>query len=388
MIDLVLVPGRDRSLLRRHPWVLSGSVARSVGNAEGGALVRVLSAEGEPLGFGHLSPHSVIRVRMVAFGKEAPADSWLEDRIQAAVRRRGEDPLLADLEGLRLVNAEGDGLPGLVVDRYGDCLVVKLSSAGMANLRQPIAEALRAVPGVSRVLERADAVAARQEGLAIREGVWFGEEPEALLTLHERGRRYEVDVRHGQKTGFYLDQREARDLVQRLADGRRVLDLFSYTGGFAVAAVRGGAHSVTLVDSSEPALALARRNLRAAPEVESRFVAANAFRFVRADDALYDLLVVDPPPLARRRRDLARATRAYKDVILHALHRAAPGAFLLVFSCSHHVGADLFRKVVFAASLDAGRPVQVLGTLGPPSDHPVSLDHPEGDYLCGLLLRA
>jgi 23S rRNA (cytosine1962-C5)-methyltransferase len=211
--------------------------------------------------------------------------------------------------------------------------------------------------------------------------------------IDERGRRYGVDLVHGQKSGFYLDQRDARDLVERLARGRRVLDLFSYTGGFAVAAARGGASAVTLVDSSSAALAAAEQNLAAngpgiaaAPTV--RLVEEDGFRFVRQDDAGYDLLVLDPPPLAKRKTDVQRAARAHKDVLLFALRRAAPGAFVLAFSCSHAIDATLFRQIVFGASLDAGRSVQVLAALGAPSDHPVSIDHPEGAYLTGLLLRA
>ena len=207
------------------------------------------------------------------------------------------------------------------------------------------------------------------------------------VPIRERDRRFEVDVAHGQKTGFYLDQRDARDLVAQLAGGRRMLDLFSYTGGFAVAAARGGAAFVTLVDSSAPAVERATAHLAAnAPECPARVHRTDAFEFVRGGGEPYDLLVVDPPP--RRAGDLPRASRAYKDVMSNALRWAAPGAFALVFACSHHVTPELFRKLVFGASLDAGRRVQVLRSLGAPADHPVSIDHPEGHYLTGLLLRA
>jgi 23S rRNA (cytosine1962-C5)-methyltransferase len=288
---------------------------------------------------------------------------------------------------VRLVNAEGDGLPGLIVDRYADTVVMKVSSDGMAQQRERLADALRQATGAPRGYERADAAAARQEGFAVREGPRWGSPPPETVPIREGGRRYLADVVRGQKTGFYLDQRDARSLVQQLSEGRRVLDLFSYTGGFALAAARGGATSLTLVETSAPALALARSHLEGC-EAECSFHDASAFRFVRGDGAEYDLAVVDPPPLARRRRDVARATRAYKDVLLHTMRHIAPGGLLLGFACSHHVSADLFRKVVFAAALDAGRPLQVLRTLGAPSDHPVSIDHPEGDYLHGLLLRA
>jgi len=286
------------------------------------------------------------------------------------------------------VNAEGDGLPGLVVDRYGDLVVVRPSAAGMVIRIDRIAEALRRETGATAGYLRADLAAVRRDGVTAEHGALWGDAPEAPVEIVERGRHYRVDVVAGQKTGFYLDQRDARDLVQRLAPGRRMLDLFSYTGGFAVAAVHGGARSVTLVDSSAPALELARAHVETAGGSEARFVHRDAFQFPRDDDGEYDLVVIDPPPLARQKRDVQKATRAYKDAIMGGLRRAAPGARLLAFACSHHVAPDLFRKVAFGASLDARRPARVLATLGQPPDHPVSLDHPEGAYLSGLLLEA
>ncbi len=388
MADVILNNGRDRSVRRRHPWLLSGAVARVEGEPAPGVEVRVLSAEGEVLGYGHWSPHSQIRVRLLHFGKDIPAPDALTRRIALAVARRRDDPGLADTEAVRLINAEADGLPGLVADRYGDTVVVRVSSAGMDARRKEIGAALRDATGAAAGLERPDAVAARREGVAAHQGALWGSPPDAPVTIRERDREYAVDLQHGQKTGFYLDQREARDEVQRLASGRRVLDLFAYTGGFSVAAARGGAASVTWVDSSADAQALAERNLEPwTTTLPLRFVKADAFRFARSDGQRYDLIVVDPPPLARRSADVARASRAYKDVLLSALRRADPEALLLAFSCSHHVGPDLFRKIAFGASLDAGRPLQVLRELGAPPDHPVSLDHPEGRYLTGLLLR-
>jgi 23S rRNA (cytosine1962-C5)-methyltransferase len=388
VIDVVLHPGRDRSLRRRHPWLFSGAVARVDGPAEPGAWSRVCSAEGEVLGFGHLSPHSKLRVRMLAFGAEPPDEGLLEQLIARAALRRAESALLGETDAVRLVNAEGDGLPGLVADRYGDLLVVKLTSAGMATRREAIADALRHASGAAAGFERADPVAARREGIPAQQGVLWGPAPSSPVAILERERRYQVDVVAGQKTGFYLDQRDARDLVQSLATGRRVLDLFAYTGGFAVAAARGGAASLTLVESSAGALELARQNAAAnAPDCPARFEHGDAFRFARRDDGNYDLVMIDPPPLARNRRDLPRASRAYKDVLLFALRRAAPGALVLAFACSHHAGPELFRRIAFDAAQDAARTLQVLRTLGAPADHPVSIDHPEGDYLNGLLLR-
>lgn len=389
MLQIVLHRDRDRSVRRRHPWVLSGAVAGVRGEASPGAWCEVLSSAGESLGWGHFSPDSRLRVRMLAFGKDDPGEALLESRIGRAVARRADHPLLAGTDAVRLVNAEADGLPGLVADRYRDTVVVKLTSAGMAARRERIASALADATGATRGFERADGPAMRRERLPAWEGPLWGDAPPPDVAIAERGRAYRVDVVHGQKTGFYLDQREARDLVERISSGRRVLDLFSYTGGFALAAARGGAAHVTAVDSSAEALARAREHLASgAPDVEARFEKADAFRFLRGGDARFDAIVVDPPPLARHKGDVARAGRAAKDLLLHALRRVEEGGWILAFSCSHHVGADLFRKIAFGASLDAGRPVQVAGVLSAPPDHPVSLDHPEGAYLHGLWLQA
>jgi 23S rRNA (cytosine1962-C5)-methyltransferase len=389
MADVVLRAGRDRAVRRRHPWVLSGAVDRVEGGPGPGDWVRVVSGEGEPIGFGHFSPNSSIRVRLLLWGKDEPPERLIAERIAAAAARRAANPLLAGAEALRLVNAEGDGLPGLVADRYGDVVVVKLGTAGVGVRRDEIAAALREVTGAPIGYERADTAAARREGFAARGGALWGGELPVSLWISEASRRYALNVADGQQTGFYLVHRDSRELVQRLAADRRVLDLFSYSGGFSVAAACGGARSATLVESSADALALARRSLEAsAPGFDARFEHGDAFAAVRRDTGSYDLVVVDPPPLARTRREVGRASRAYKDVLLFALKRAAPGALVLAFSSSSHVGADLFRKIAFGAALDANRDVRVLRDLGPAADHPTSIYHPEGASLSGLLLQA
>jgi 23S rRNA (cytosine1962-C5)-methyltransferase len=389
MTEIVLKPTRDRSIRRRHPWILSGAVDRIEGAEVAGDWVRVRSAEGEVLGYGHFSPGSALRVRMLTIGKEAPDDDLIAERIRLAVGRRAANPLLGDTQAVRLVNAEGDGLPGLVVDRYADVVVVKMTAVGMQRRRERIAAVLRETTGAGVGFERADAAAARREGMSTEQGALWGAAPDGPFEIRERDRRYRIDVVAGQKTGFYLDQRDSRDLVALLAAGRRVLDLFAYSGGFSVAAALGGASAATLVESSAPALALAEENLTAnAPGLTARFAKRDVHDFLREDQESYDLVVVDPPPLARNRRDVPRASRSYKDALLHALARSAPGAYLLAFACSHNIDADLFRKIAFGAALDSGRAVQVLRVLGPPVDHPVSIDHPEGNYLTGLLMQA
>jgi len=389
MTEIVLKPTRDRSIRRRHPWILSGAIARVEGAETPGDWVQVRSAEGETLGYGLLSPGSALRVRMLTMGKEAPDDDLIAERIRLAVERRAANPLLGDTQAVRLVNAEGDGLPGLVVDRYADVVVVKMTAVGMQRRRERIAAVLRETTGAGVGFERADAAAARREGMSTEQGALWGTAPDGPFEICERDRRYRIDVVTGQKTGFYLDQRDSRDLVASLAAGRRVLDLFAYSGGFSVAAALGGASAVTLVESSAPALALAEENLAAnAPGLTARFAKRDVHDFLREDQESYDLVVVDPPPLARNRRDVPRASRSYKDALLHALGRSAPGAYLIAFACSHNIDADLFRKIAFGAALDSGRAVQVLRVLGPPVDHPVSIDHPEGNYLTGLLMQA
>jgi 23S rRNA (cytosine1962-C5)-methyltransferase len=385
-----LQPGREKSVLRRHPWVLSGAVRDVSTDAASGALVRVASSSGATLGFGHYSPASQIRVRMLSFGEPPPPEDVIERRIAAAISRRISDPLLRGTNAVRLVNAEGDDLPGLIADRFDRALVVKLQTDGMIAARERIASALRAAcPDVQWALERSDESSGKHEGAGARESVLFGAPPEdASVWIEEHGRRYLADLRGGQKTGFYLDQRDARDLCEALGAGRRMLDLFSHSGGFAVAAQRGGAESVTAVESSKDALALAEKNLGAnQPACASRLVNADVHKFLRQERGEFDLIVVDPPPLAKHKRDIDRAARAYKDALLYALLRASSTAIVFGFSCSHHVGSDLFKKIVFGASLDARRSLQVLRELGQPVDHPISIDHPEGRYLSGLLMR-
>jgi 23S rRNA (cytosine1962-C5)-methyltransferase len=365
---------------------MSGAIARIEGTPEPGALVEVRSAEGERLAHGHFEPGSQIRVRLLAFGKEPEEEGALAPRLAASLARRSADPLLAGTDAIRLVNAEGDGLPGLVVDRYADVLVVRPSTSGMQQRVPALVATLREASGAAAALLRPDVVSLRRAGVEAAEALLWGTPPAAPVAIVERGRRFLVDVLHGQKTGFYLDQRDARDLVAALAPGRRVLDAFAYTGGFAVAALQGGAARVTLLESSQGALELARENVAfRAGRVEC--LSGDAFETLHGGVEGFDLVILDPPPLARRKADVKRAARAYKDLLLHAVVGAPAGRLVLGFACSHHVGPDLFGKIAFGAALDAGRRVSVLRELGAPSDHPVSLHHPEGRYLSGLLLR-
>jgi 23S rRNA (cytosine1962-C5)-methyltransferase len=378
-----LRPGRDRPVRLRHPWVLSGSVDRIEGEPEPGETVSVVSSEGELLGTGDYDPQSQIRVRLFTFGPEPadPAEGWLESRLTAALDWRSRHPLLADTNATRLVHGEADGLPGLMVDRYAEWLVLKVASPGMLRRAERVARHLADHLALRGAWLRGD-LSPGTAPPTVEERAVVGEVPETPIPIEERGRRYRVDLRRGQKTGFYLDQRESRDLFRALAAGKKALDLFAYTGGFCAAALQGGAREVVAVESSEPALELLREN---APAAEA--VSGDAHEFLRSDRRRFDLVVCDPPPLARRRRDVSAACRAYKDINLGVLRHVEPGAHVLTFTCSHHIDADLFRKVVFGAAMDAGAGIQWLATLGAAPDHPVSLHHPQGEYLKGLLLR-
>jgi 23S rRNA (cytosine1962-C5)-methyltransferase len=370
---VVLRRGRERSVALGHPWVLSGSVLRVEGEPEAGELVALHTEAGALVGFGDFDPDTQIRVRILAFGKDEPDErAWLEARLGAALALRRDLPLLAGTNALRLVHAEADGLPGLVVDRYGDWLALRVGTPAMIRRAGLLGELLQRLTGARGAWLRAEGSPS---------ALLFGDVPSEPIEIVESERRYLVDLRHGQKTGFYLDQRDSRDRFARLAAGKRALDLFAHTGGFARAAQQGGAREVVAVESSEQAAALLVQN---APGCEA--VVADVNEFLRRERRTFDLISVDPPPFAKKKRDVPAASRAYKDVNLRALARAAEGAHVLTFSCSHHIEPELFRKLVFGAALDARREVQVLAELGAPPDHPVSIRHPQGAYLTGLHL--
>ncbi|MEW5774622.1 MAG: class I SAM-dependent methyltransferase [Thermodesulfobacteriota bacterium] len=391
MAEIVIAPGREKSLLRRHPWVFSGAVARLEGRARPGDTVDVVSAKGRWLGRGAFSPESNIRVRIWTFDQKEAIDA-------AFFRRRLERALAArDLPGAppaarRLVAAEADGLPGLIADRYADFAVCQFLAAGVERFKAEIADALLDLTGCAGIYERSDADVREKEGLTPLAGVLRGVEPPDLVEIEEGPARFLVDVRAGHKTGFYLDQRDNRRLVAAHAAGRRVLNCFAYTGGFGVAAALGGAASVTHLETSAAALDLARRNaaLNHVEHVPAQYLEADAFaklRELRDAGERFDLVVLDPPKFADSKAALERACRGYKDVNLSAARLLAPGGLLFTFSCSGLMEPDLFQKVVADAFLDAGRDALILARLSQAPDHPAAAAFPEGSYLKGLLLR-
>ena len=390
MKSIRLREGKERSLLRRHPWVFEGSIAR--GSADAGELVRVEAADGRFLAWGAYSPSSSIRVRAWSFDEAQRIDAaFFTQRLQQAIALRARLGIASD--GQRLVHGEADGLPGLIVDRYGDVLSAQFGSAGIERWRDVVADALLATTGLTSLYERSDASVRALEGLPERTGWLRGGGPTALA-ITEHGWQLGLDVALGHKTGYYLDQRENRhrfaQLVRQLGC-RTVLNCYSYTGGFSVAALAGGAQHVTTVDSSAPALDQARDNLRrnGFDDTAHAFVDADVNAFLRqclAEGRSFDAIVLDPPKFAPTAAHAERAARAYKDINRLGLKLLAPGGLLLTFSCSGGIPGDLFHKIVAGAGIDAGVNAAILQRLEGAPDHPTTLEFPEGEYLKGLAL--
>jgi 23S rRNA (cytosine1962-C5)-methyltransferase len=387
-----LKPGREKSLRRRHPWVFSGAVGRLEGEAAPGATVDIVASSGDFLARGAWSPSSQIRARVWSFeSNEAIDAAFFRRRLSRAVESRRRLALLDEHGACRLVFSESDGLPGLIVDRYGEFLVCQFSSAGAEAWRATIVEQLGELCGPRGIYERSEGGARHKEGLSSRRGSLFGNEPPAELEIVAGRVRLVVNIANGQKTGAYLDQQCNRERVAAHAHEADVLDAFSYTGGFAIACLKAGARRATLIDSSPDALELAKREAASNGVGDRcRFVAANVFdelRLVREAGERFDLVVLDPPKFVHSADQVAAGSRGYKDINMLGLALVKPGGVLATFSCSGHVDAALFQKIVAGAAVDAGRSAQILERLSQPPDHPVATEFPEADYLKGLVLR-
>jgi 23S rRNA (cytosine1962-C5)-methyltransferase len=388
--SLLLKKGRDKSLRRRHPWIFSGAVEKAAGKA--GETLEVRDAAGKFLAQAAYSPKSQIRARVWTFeaGEEVDAD-FFRRRLERALALREALPAAKHTNALRLVNGESDGLPGLIVDRYADVAVAQFLSAGAERWRDPILDLLSEMTGCAAVFERSDAEVRKLEGLEPRIGFARGNQNASRCPIIEYGLNFRVDVEQGQKTGFFLDQRENRQRVRALASGREVLDGFCYTGGFSIAALAGGARRVTAVESSKDAIQIAKENLAANPLDASKleFLQADVFaklRELRDRNARFGLIVLDPPKFAPSAAQVQKAARAYKDINLWALKLLAPGGLLATFSCSGGVSSELFQSIVAGAAVDAGGEAKIIERFGAAADHPVALEFPEGDYLKGLLV--
>jgi 23S rRNA (cytosine1962-C5)-methyltransferase len=391
MKALVLRKGREKSLRRRHPWIFSGAIEKLSGEPASGETVALLDSSGKILAKAAYSAQSQIRARVWTFGDEEIDAAFFRDRLSRAIALREALPARRHTNALRLVHGESDGLPGLVVDCYADVLVAQFLAAGVERWREPILDLLAELTVCEAIFERSDAEVRKLEGLAPRVGFARGNRNASRCPIVEYGLNFRVDVEQGQKTGFFLDQRENRQRVRELAAGREVLDGFCYTGGFSISALAGGAARVTAIESSARALEVARENLAANPldAAKLQFVEGDVFgelRKLRDRGASFQMVVLDPPKFAPTAAQARNAARAYKDINLLALKLLAPGGLLATFSCSGGVSPELFQSIVAGAALDAGARAQIIERFGAAADHPVALEFPEGEYLKGLLV--
>jgi 23S rRNA (cytosine1962-C5)-methyltransferase len=385
---IVLRPGREApARRRRHPWIYRQAVAAAPEGTESAGLARVEASDGSVVGWGFPSPESLIAVRLVSFGPDAPADDWLEQRLRAAVDLRAR--LGIDSDAMRLVNAEGDFLPGLVADRYADTIVASVHVRGMEPLVPRAVDCLTGLYSGAKVYLKRDEHHARVEGLELPAGYLAGS-GDGRTVITEGGVKAVVDFARGQKTGYYLDQRANRTACASVAAGRGVLNLFAYTGAFSLRAAAAGAARVVSVESSRHALEQAEESVRLNPGLQpERFswVQADVFEYL-AHCERFELIVADPPPFARRRMEVEGALRGYLTLNQQALRCLSPGGFLFTFSCSGAVDRQVFRQVIEEAALRSGRKVRLLSELAADADHPVAAGHPEGEYLKGWMLHA
>ncbi|MBN3753007.1 class I SAM-dependent rRNA methyltransferase [Paraburkholderia sp. Tr-20389] len=398
MNTVTLKPSKEKSLLRRHPWVYANAIERVDGKPAAGATVLVRAHDGRFLARAAYSPHSQIRARVWSFDESEPVDhAFFKRRVQRALEHR--QTMVHDTGATRLIFGEADGLPGLIVDYYiqDDAskrgqIVCQFMAAGVEAWKDAIVQALIGATGCPNVYERSDVSIREKEGLDQTVGVLAGDAPPETLIASENGVRYHVDVRNGHKTGFYVDQRDNRALVQELSKDRDVLNCFCYTGGFSLAALKGGAKRVVSIDSSGEALALAQQNVTANgfDAARATWLDADAFKTLRRlydEGERFDLIVLDPPKFAPSREHVDRAARAYKDINLTGLKLLRPGGLLFTYSCSGAIDAELFQKIVAGAAADARVDARILRRLGAGVDHPLLTAFPEGEYLKGLLLQ-
>lgn len=399
---VVIKKGREKPILQQHPWIFSGSIIHAE-NAEPGEIVTVQAQDGSFLARGYWNPKSQIQVRILTWKDEPIDDDWWRRMLTRAIEARSSyfHPVknsAAYFGACRLVNAENDFLPGLIVDRYADWLVLQSLTLGIENRKRLLAELLAGITKTAGIYERSDVDVRGKEGLAPSKGVLWGKEPPPLIEIASNFIKMKVDVHNGQKTGMYLDQVRNQEVLRWLFTwGMKpdhqgtLLNLFSYTGTFGLNALDNNASHVVNVDSSREALELAEENLKLNFQPEGcEFIQADCFQYLRdmaAQGEQFDVVVCDPPKFAHNAQQVEKASRGYKDLNLNAFKVVKPGGYLMTFSCSGAISADLFQKIVFGALADSGRQAQILRHLGPGDDHPVALTFPEGAYLKGLLLR-
>ncbi|MBS0652743.1 MAG: class I SAM-dependent rRNA methyltransferase [Verrucomicrobia bacterium] len=388
--EVVLKPGKEKSLLKRHPWVFSGAIA-SLPSIENGEVLSVLSSSGEFLAKGYFHGQNSISGRVLTFSDQ-PVEEAINDAIDRAIALRRAFFAGQETNCFRLINAEGDGIPGLIVDKYDRILVVQINTCGIERLKSQIVQMLVEKCAPEAIYEKSTSSARRQEGLADSQG-WVYSKHSGELVVRENGAQFQISLEKGQKTGFFLDQREMRKKIEELSRGKRVLNCFSYSGGFSIYALRAGAAHVTSVDCSADALALAHKNTslnQINPNIHE-IVEADVFDFLRKTSDRYDLIILDPPAFAKKRGDQNSACAGYKEInrLAFELLKRCPSnlPLLLTCSCSHFIDEGLFQNVVFQAAIDAGSDAQILSKHIQAPDHPISLAHPEGEYLKSLLIK-
>lgn len=393
MARLHLKPNRERSLLRHHPWIFSGAVQKIEGPYEGGTTVQVISSSGQWLATAALSPQSQIIARVWSFDQEEKIDSdFFRSKIEKAIHYR-KKIFVKDLpSACRLVFSESDGLPGLIIDKYTEFLVCQFLSAGIEYWKDTIIDLLGELAPYEGLFERSDVEVRKKEGLELHSGLLKGMEPPALTEIMEGNCKFLVDIKSGQKTGFYLDQFENRKIIAEYTQDKEVLNAFSYTGSFSVVALKNGARSVTNIDTSGPALETAKQHieLNGLDRGKIENIEGDVFEVLRTfrdSGRQFDMIILDPPKFAESQSQLDRATRGYKDINLLAFKLLKPGGMLVTFSCSGIISRELFEKIVAGAALDAGRKVTILRWLTQSPDHPVTLNFPESLYLKGLICR-
>ncbi len=389
MPSVQLKPGREKTLLRGHPWIFSGALKNHPSVAEAGTIVRVNSHAGKPIAWGFYHPRTDIAVRCFSWNPEENIDdNFWERQLDNAIWLR-ERIVPPKTDAYRLINSEGDGFPGLIADRYGDRLVISVQTAGMEKIRESLLRIFQDKLHVTAIYERSEGQARRIEGLEDRIGWAAGTSDDSPVQIRENGLIFFVDVVSGQKTGFFLDQRTNREIVASSCPGKTVLNCFSYTGGFTVYCIRAGAKKVISVETSQPANETTRRNLSANgfSEQQHPIIAEDVFTYLRKVQDPVDVIVLDPPAFAKSKHDVRTAARGYKEINLQALRLLNSGGLLATFSCSNYIDPGEFEKIILFAAQDAGKTVQLLRPLFPGADHPTLLPHFQGRYLKGFLIR-
>jgi len=391
MSSVKLKKGRDKSFNRKHPWIFSGAIDSIKDINTNGETVEIFSGDGKFLGYGSYSLHSQISVRVLSFNPEDQIDKdFIQKKIETAAQFRTQIINLETTNAYRVINAESDSLPGLVVDKYGDFLVCQFLSAGAEFWKKETIEILLNIFNPTGIFERSDVEVREKEGLQQFKGILFGKDPEELIEIIENGNKFFVDINLGHKTGFYLDQRDNRKLLEIFSSEKEILNCFSYTGGFSVYAIKAGASKVVNLDSSFEALSLAETNLTLNGIASSKYenVQDDVFKYLRKlrdTNKQFDVIILDPPKFAESVSQIEKASRGYKDINLLALKLLKKNGVLFTFSCSGHIVSELFNKIIADAATDAGREVHTLKFLTQSPDHAMLTSFPEGLYLKGLV---